>query len=733
MTTTPANTSGDDADLRLAAGRAKAIEKMPYLSTALMACKPVRSPGIGTIAIDKRWRVYWEPDLVRASSVDEVAGMWLHEVGHPLREHSERFDVMHEPKSRHKIWNSAGDAAINADLRECGVSLPKFKVYYPERIPGATRDMTTEQMYRLLLATPEAEKLDLDKPEMAIAPNKVRYDYTDGFTVLAATRSAIVDANVTAEIMDLSQGLPVPVPGAVKSVKAVSDRLAEITLAAGIKVGQYQVSLSSGAGAATAPIEIIYPSISMRPDHVERGYAAPYNTVVEGHETRFDEHTVVEILDPATQAPIAGAATNVEAINPGLIRFDLPLLPDGVYPVRVTAGAEVCQTVLPVGMPFLDLNPPQLVLGYGTPYPMAGVGSDIAFDANSTITVTDMDGNAQVNATSAPTVLTPTSINFTMTESLPAGQYIVQVTGGPDTAVAFLTVVPPQGGGSGEGEGDGEGEGEGEGDGGGDGEGGFAPSDCGSGSGGGKRPWDKDASEDGDGSIDEGRGETIRAMTAKAIKEHSKNRGNVPAGWERWADSILDPQVDWRKELDAVARRTTALVAGRKDYSYQRPSRRSSAMPGVVLPGMRQPRPPVVDCIVDTSGSMSDGDLAQVLGEIAAIVDRVSKRGSTLRVRSCDAATAKSSKIKDVKHITLVGGGGTDMRIGIKAAAEERPKSDLIITLTDGETPWPTEPDPANPSARYVAVLVRGEASYSEVPDFMHKIVINGDFLTQAP
>ena len=44
--------------------------------------------------------------------------------------------------------------------------------------------------------------------------------------------------------------------------------------------------------------------------------------------------------------------------------------------------------------------------------------------------------------------------------------------------------------------------------------------------------------------------------------------------------------------------------------------------------------------------------------------------------------------------IRLTGGGGTDMRVGIDAAAGLRPEPNVIIVLTDGDTPWPERPPP---------------------------------------
>ena len=43
-----------------------------------------------------------------------------------------------------------------------------------------------------------------------------------------------------------------------------------------------------------------------------------------------------------------------------------------------------------------------------------------------------------------------------------------------------------------------------------------------------------------------------------------------------------------------------------------------------------------------------------------------------------------------ITSLTLKGGGGNDMGVGINAAGKLRPTPKIVIVLTDGFTPWPT-------------------------------------------
>ena len=235
--------------------------------------------------------------------------------------------------------------------------------------------------------------------------------------------------------------------------------------------------------------------------------------------------------------------------------------------------------------------------------------------------------------------------------------------------------------------------------------------DCGSGAGGKRRPWEEPTGDPGDadpddGSVNEARAGLIQLVTAEQIRKYARtHRGDLPAGLRRWAEEILDPIVDWRRELRAQVTRALGHVAGRTDYTWARPSRRQT--PGYLLPGMMGVRPPRVSVVIDTSGSMTDEDLGQCLAEIQGMQRAVSGASSRLRVVPCDAAAHGVQAVRSVANIELLGGGGTDMSAGLERAAGLSPRSDVIVVLTDGETDWPDAPPAQNPRATYIAVILR--------------------------
>jgi predicted metal-dependent peptidase len=213
-----------------------------------------------------------------------------------------------------------------------------------------------------------------------------------------------------------------------------------------------------------------------------------------------------------------------------------------------------------------------------------------------------------------------------------------------------------------------------------------ATRDCGSAADGLERGWSCDRA--GVGAV---RGRLLARDTARQIREHTRERGEVPAGWQRWTQEILEPAIDWRRQLAAHIRRGAADVAGRVDFTYQRPSRRASAVPDVVLPSLRQPLPRVA-LVIDTSGSMSDAMLGAALGEVTGVLRSIGVARRNVRVIACDARAHPTQLVRDVHAIRLHGGGGTDMGAGLEAAAALRPRPDLTIVLTDGFTPWPSAP-----------------------------------------
>lgn len=200
--------------------------------------------------------------------------------------------------------------------------------------------------------------------------------------------------------------------------------------------------------------------------------------------------------------------------------------------------------------------------------------------------------------------------------------------------------------------------------------------------------------------------EQLKSDVAQDIREHIARNGrdSVPDSISVWANArAVASRHDWRSELRAiVGRNCREVVRGRQDYAWNRLSRRTRPLaplrPGTVAPT------PTVGLVVDTSGSV--GGLG---GEILGTVESIARASARLVCVACDATV--KSKTKKLPRAWL-GGGGTDLRVGLDALG----KVDLAIVVTDGETPWPEKA----PEFPVVIVLVGGG---TVLPPFSARVV----------
>jgi hypothetical protein len=112
--------------------------------------------------------------------------------------------------------------------------------------------------------------------------------------------------------------------------------------------------------------------------------------------------------------------------------------------------------------------------------------------------------------------------------------------------------------------------------------------------------------------------------------------------------------------------------------------------------------PPAVAVLIDTSGSVSDAELGTALGEVAGITRASGVGANRVTVYSCGAAVRTAQRVCAAEQLTLVGGGGTDLRVGLRRALAATPRPDVVVALTDGFAPWPE----AEPGVRVVAGLL---------------------------
>ena len=237
----------------------------------------------------------------------------------------------------------------------------------------------------------------------------------------------------------------------------------------------------------------------------------------------------------------------------------------------------------------------------------------------------------------------------------------------------------------------------------------------------GVHPSDDDSKGDGVHPIEV---ELIRRQVAQDVQDMVKSRGTVPAWMQLWAQHLLEPKVDWRRMLRAEVRRAASDVMGQVDFRYKRPSRRTVVLPDLILPILRMPEIQIA-VVVDTSGSMLGGpdnvsDLERAMAELSGVIKHFG-RHSGVQVYAVDAAVASAKRVFKLSQISLAGGGGTNMCVGIEAAVNGKPKPNIVIVLTDGATPWPTTPIS---NVRVIAGVIGNERVHSAVPTWIRVVPI---------
>src|SRR5207245_4890080 len=108
----------------LAAARLWAAARFPYLASAVFGAQVVPVPGIGTVVVDRQWRLWADPELAAGWSAAQLGSVLVHHVCHALRTHGERAGLAGVTDADAGRWVRCADAEINDDLVPAGLDLP---------------------------------------------------------------------------------------------------------------------------------------------------------------------------------------------------------------------------------------------------------------------------------------------------------------------------------------------------------------------------------------------------------------------------------------------------------------------------------------------------------------------------------------------------------------------------------------------------------------------------------
>ena len=106
---------------KLLKARLQACKAWPFSRDAILSMSGIPVKGLGTMAVDKYWRLYFDPEFVENTGDAELAAVILHELLHLLYGHHRRgariMGTNPKPRDRY-LMNVAADAQINYLLQE---------------------------------------------------------------------------------------------------------------------------------------------------------------------------------------------------------------------------------------------------------------------------------------------------------------------------------------------------------------------------------------------------------------------------------------------------------------------------------------------------------------------------------------------------------------------------------------------------------------------------------------
>lgn len=161
----------------------------------------------------------------------------------------------------------------------------------------------------------------------------------------------------------------------------------------------------------------------------------------------------------------------------------------------------------------------------------------------------------------------------------------------------------------------------------------------------------------------------------------ASDAGKLPASVREMIKGVTSPKMSWREILNVQIQ--SAL---KTDYTWTRRSKKSHGM-GVYLPDRSRETRLEAAVALDTSGSMTDSILRDLLGEIYSIVTQYNDFAIHLwcfDTRNHNYETFTPENVEELRDYKIGGGGGTDFSVCWDFMKEKDIVPDRFIMLTDG-------------------------------------------------
>ena len=216
-----------------------------------------------------------------------------------------------------------------------------------------------------------------------------------------------------------------------------------------------------------------------------------------------------------------------------------------------------------------------------------------------------------------------------------------------------------------------------------------------------------DGDEEGDGEGKDSNGNNVSKRRPKFSDEEMKQikdeikenmlsaaqaagAGNVPVGVQRMIKQLTEPKMNWRELLRQQIQSTI-----KSDYTFSRPSRKGQ-MSSAILPGMNFQDTIDIAVSIDMSGSISNTQAEDFLGEVKGIMDEY--QDYNIKIWCFDTAVYNeqdfsSDSGEDLLDYEIKGGGGTNFMANWEYMKETGYVPKKFIMFTDGYA-WDSWGDP---------------------------------------
>ena len=175
--------------------------------------------------------------------------------------------------------------------------------------------------------------------------------------------------------------------------------------------------------------------------------------------------------------------------------------------------------------------------------------------------------------------------------------------------------------------------------------------------------------------------ETELKVAINQAAEGAKMAGKLSGNLKRIIDDVVKPKVCWKAVLSRFLRGDS-----KSDFSWIKPNRRFIAG-GMYLPSLYSPGLEEITIAVDTSGSISDDELAQFTAETSSILRELGPEKINFLQCDWEVNEATTYTTDDLPlSITYKGGGGTAFSPVMQYVNKHYPFTKAVVYLTDLES-----------------------------------------------